>query len=104
MRGELIAKITEPIGWNARDLFNDNHLEPYNTWRKLRFLQFTIGIRDVIMERLNQAIARAGERIGFQAAIELNGLATHFDVEKVKDDLNTGRRSIREIERFAMQL
>lgn len=103
-RGELIAKVTEPIGWNARSLFTNNYLEPYDTWRRLRFLEFTIGLRDLIMDRLNAAIAQAGERIGFQAAIELDGLATLTDVEKAKDDLRSGERSIGNLERFAAQL
>ena len=103
-RGELIAEITEPIGWNARGLFRDNHLEPYDTWRKLRFLEFTIRLRDLIMDRLNVAIAQAGEKIGFHAALELVGLTTLPDVERAKDDLRSGKRSIRDLERFAMQL
>lgn len=103
-RGELIAKATEPIGWNARDLFKDNHLEPYDTWRRLRFLEFTIGLRDLIIGRLNMAIAQAGERMGFHAAVELEGLATLADVEKAKDDLRSGARSIGDLERFAAQL
>lgn len=56
------------------------------------------------MSRLNIAIAQAGERIGFQAAIELDGLATLVDVEKAKDDLRGGERSIGNLERFAAQL
>lgn len=104
MRGELIAKVTEPIGWNARDLFKDSHLEAFSTWRRLRFLEFTIGLRDLIMSRLNMAIAQAGERIGFLATIEFDGLATLADVEKAKDDLRSGERGIGDLERFAAQL
>jgi hypothetical protein len=103
-RGELIAKITEPIGWDARDLFKKDHLEPYDAWRKLRFLEFTIKMRDRIMERLNAAIAQAGGQLGFQAAIELEGLPTLPDVEKAKNDLESGQRSIGDITRFALQL
>ena len=103
-RGELIAKITEPIGWNARDLFKDNRLEPYDAWRKLRFLEFTIKIRGLIVERLNAAIAQVGNRLGFRAAIELEGLPTLLDVEQAKNDLETGQRSIRELTIFAMQV
>ena len=103
-RGELIAKATEPIGWNARDLFKNNHLEPYDTWRRLRFMEFTIGLRDLIMDRLNAAVAQAGERIGFQAAIELDGLVTLADIEQAKNDLRSGKRSIGDLERFAAQL
>jgi len=103
-RGELFAKVTKPIGWDGRDLFKDNHLESYGTWRRIRFLEFTIGLRDLILGRLNSAITQAGKRIGFQAAIELDGLLTLADVEKAKDDLRTGKRSNGDLERFAAQL
>lgn len=39
-------------------------------------------MRDLIMERLNTAIAQAGSQLGFQAAIELEGLPTLSDVER----------------------
>src|SRR6266516_4742199 len=70
-RGELFAKVTEPIGWNVRELFQDNHLAPYDVWRKLRFLEFKIRLRDLIMNRLNTTLSEVGSQLDFQAAIEL---------------------------------
>ena len=39
-RAELFAKVTEPVGWNVRGLFQDNLLAPYEVWRQLRFFEF----------------------------------------------------------------
>lgn len=100
--GELVAEATEPIGWNARGLFQDDRLAPYEVWRQLRFTGFKIRLRDLIMERLNAALAQAGRQLDFQAAIELSGLPTLQDVEDAKSDLRTGRRSLSDLATFAM--
>jgi len=101
-RTELFAKITEPIGWNARGLFQDDHLEPYEVWRQLRFLEFKIRLRDSIMEQLNATLAAVGDKLGFRAAIELTGLPTLQDVDNAKSDLRSGRRSLNDLASFAV--
>lgn len=101
--GDLIAEITEPIGWNARALFQDNRLAPYEVWRQLRFTEFKIRLRERIITQLNAALATAGTRLGFQAAIEFNGLLTLQDVENAKTDLRNGRRTLDELTIFALQ-
>jgi hypothetical protein len=100
-RTELFAKITEPIGWNARGLFQDDHLEPYEVWRQLRFLEFKIRLRDSIMEQLNATLATVGDKLGFRAAVELTGLPTLQDVDNAKSDLRSGRRSLNDLASFA---
>jgi hypothetical protein len=100
--GELFALVTEPIGWNVRRLFTDNHLEPYDVWRELRFLEFKIRLRDLIIDHLNQALRQVGSRLGFEATIELCGLPTLAEVEAVKEDLRTGRRGLAELATFAV--
>ena len=101
-QGELFATVTEPIGWNVRRLFKDNHLEPYDVWRNLRFLEFKIRLRDLIIDRLNQALRQVGGRLGFEAAIELNGLRTLAEVEEAKDDLRTGRCGLTDLAKFVV--
>jgi hypothetical protein len=100
--GDLVAEVTEPIGWNARSLFQDDRLAPYEVWRQLRFAEFKIRLRDLIINRLNAALAQAGNELGFQATIELNGLPTLQDVDEAKTDLRTGRRSLDDLVTFAM--
>lgn len=101
-QGELFATVTEPIGWNVRRLFKDNHLEPYDVWRDLRFLEFKIRLRDLIIDRLNQALREVGGRLGFEAAVELNGLRTLAEVEEAKDGLRTGRCGLTDLARFVV--
>jgi hypothetical protein len=93
-RGELFAEVTRPVGWNVRELFPENQLEPYVTWRRIRFLEFQVRIRDRTLDRLNEAITHAGARIGFEATLQFEGLPTLQDVEQAKDDLRTGRRGL----------
>jgi hypothetical protein len=96
-KGELFAEVTQPIGWNVRDLFKDNRLEPYSVWRQIRFLEFKVRVRDAILERLNQAIRRVGRKMDFAATIELTGLPTPGDVRTLKEDFRSGRRSLRDL-------
>jgi hypothetical protein len=100
--GDLFAKVTEPIGWNARSLFQDDRLAPFEVWRQLRFAEFKIRVRNLIMDRLNAALAQAGGKLGFQATIELIGLPTQKDIDTAKDDLQTGRRSLNDLATLAM--
>lgn len=101
-KGELFAKVTQPIGWNIRDLFPDDQLEPLQTWRMIRFLEFKIRLRDSILDRLNQAVALAGEGLGFEATIEVQGLPTLDNVEIAKTDLRTGRRGLGDLASWAI--
>jgi hypothetical protein len=102
LRGELFAKVTEPIGWNVRGLFKDNHLEPYGVWRQLRFLEFKLGLRDLIISRLNATLSEIGNRMGFQATIELRGQRTLEEVQQAKDDFRSGRRGLGDLATFAV--
>lgn len=70
-------------------------------WRQLRFLEFKIRLRDLIMDRLNATLSEVGSKMGFQAAIELSGLPTLQDVTDAKSDLRSGRRSLNEDATFA---
>jgi hypothetical protein len=101
-RSELFAKATQPVGWNVRGLFKDGHLEPYDVWRRLRFLEFKVRLRNSIVDRLNTTTAEVGERLGFEASIELTGLPTLQDVESAKEDLRLGRRGLGDLTLFAI--
>lgn len=101
-RSELFAEVTQPVGWNVRGLFKEGHLEPYDVWRQIRFLEFKVRVRDSIMDRLNAALAEIGQRIGFEVSIELSGLPTLRDVESAKEDLKLGRRGLSDLAVFAI--
>ena len=101
-RSELFAEATRSVGWNVRGLFKESHLEPYEVWRQIRFLEFKIRVRDSIIDRLNAALAEIGQRIGFEVSIELSGLPTLQDVESAKEDLKLGRRGLSDLAVFAI--
>ena len=101
-RSELFAEVTQPVGWNVRGLFKEGHLEPYDVWRQIRFLEFKVRVRNSIMDRLNAALAQAGLRIGFEASIELGGLPTLQEVANAKEDLRLGRRGLSDLAVFAI--
>jgi hypothetical protein len=101
-RSELFAKITQPVGWNVRGRFKDGHLEPYDVWRQLRFLEFKVRLRNSIMDRLNATIREVGSRLGFEASLELAGLPTLEDVEAAKEDFWLGRRGFSDLAVFAI--
>jgi hypothetical protein len=100
--GELVAKATEPIGWDARGLYGDAWLEPYRVWRRLRFLEFRVEIRDTVLRQLNATLVGIGAVLGFQAQIELSGLPTLADVSQAKSDLETGDKLLSDFVEFAM--
>jgi hypothetical protein len=93
-KGRLFAEVTQPIGWNVRDLFKDDQLEPFSVWRQIRFLEFKVMVRDSIIEQLNTAIAQVGKRMGFSASIEVTGVPTLSDVQQAKDDFYNGVRGL----------
>jgi hypothetical protein len=100
--GELIATSTSPVGWNVRDLYKDDRLEPYLVWRWLRFLEFQAVVRESLLVQTNRILEHVGARVGFQGSIEIAGLPSPSDVQRARQDLETGRRSLDELARFAV--
>lgn len=47
----IIAVVTADVGWSARGMFSDDELDPAMIWRRLRFLDFCIALRDAAGER-----------------------------------------------------
>jgi hypothetical protein len=93
-KGRLFAEVTQPIGWNVRDSFKDDQLEPFSVWRQIRFLEFKVIVRDSIIEQLNTAIGQVGKRMGFSASITVTGVPTLSDVQQAKDDFRNGVRGL----------
>lgn len=89
---DLFARVTEPVGWNARDLFTEGRLEPFGVWRQIRFLEFKVKLRNKICEDLNATISLVGEKMGFEAKLELDGLPTLETIESLKSDFRSGRQ------------
>jgi hypothetical protein len=103
-KAELFARVTAPVGWNTRELFKENQLEPFGVWRQLRFLEFKVRVRDSILYRLNEALKRVGQTMGFQAGLQFEGLPTLEEVEEAKNDFWTGHRAFRDLVSLAIGL
>ena len=91
---DLFAQVTEPIGWNTRELFKDDLLEPFGVWRQIRFLDFKIRLRDCILVDLNSVLHRIGTTLGFGASLEFEGLPTRATVNDLMEDFRQGRRGM----------
>jgi hypothetical protein len=91
---DLFARVTESVGWNVRDLFNEGQLEPFGVWRQIRFLEFKVKLRDKICQDLNLAISQVGKKMEFETKLEFDGLPTLATVESLKNDFRSGRQGL----------
>jgi hypothetical protein len=88
-----VAEATKVIGWSARDVADDRFMtEYYHLHRFLRFETFKLKLRNSIIETLNQAISRAGNKLGFKANIIVEGLPTLEDIRQAEESLATGSK------------
>lgn len=99
--GELLLEATRSVGWTMRDLYKDDVLDPYAVWRRLQFKRFRIELRDCILSTLNDTLVTVGERLGFEAQLSIEGVATASSVDEAEADLTAGARSIQELLTFA---
>ncbi len=96
-RKVALASATKLYGWNARLAFQEEALEYYLIHRSLLFEHFKIGLRESILETLNQGIKRAGGQLGFDTKIIVIGLPTLNDVKIADDHLQKGDLRFAEI-------
>lgn len=89
---ETVGRATRNVGWNARMLFNKRQLEPYQLHRQLRFIRFKFELRDRITAGINEALHKAGRRMGFEARLELRGVPRVEDVDNALRELDEGPR------------
>lgn len=88
-----VAEATKLIGWNARQAPNDEFkTEYYDLHRFLLFERFKLEMRDSILSTLNEAIARAGKKLGFKCRIIVEGLPTLTDVQDAEKALTEGSK------------
>lgn len=93
----VAARCTREIGWNGRGLFQREAVDYYTTMRELRFEKFKMNLRQAILAMLNEALKRAGSRMGFDERLVLDGLPSHEDVARSQRQLETGEVGFDEI-------
>lgn len=92
-----LAEVTKNIGWNARQLFQNEALEFYLIHRFLSFEDFKIELRDNILKQLNEGFKRAGKTVGFEGQITMIGLPSTDNIKTARSRLKAGTATFNEI-------
>jgi hypothetical protein len=85
-----ISRATRNLGWNSA-MFSKYALEPYQVIRALRWYEFRLELREMVIDGLNRALQTAGSAIGFDVQLEVRGLPTREDFLEARIRLNDGR-------------
>lgn len=93
-----VADATKLIGWDARQVADDVFIsEYYYLHRFLLFERFKLEVRESILSKLNEAIARAGKKLGFTGQIVVEGLPTLAVIQDAQRGLEQGGRKFNDI-------
>lgn len=74
-----LARITKNIGWPIRTMINQRCTEFYLMHRMLMFERSKAILREYVIAQINHALARIGEKLGFEARVCVDGLHTVSD-------------------------
>ena len=77
----FLAKITRHLGWTARGTFSERSLEFYQIYRYLKFEKTKAILREYILRKLNESLKIIGNKIGFKAKLQLEGIPSHRDYD-----------------------
>lgn len=94
---DVVLRETREVGWGGRGLLTEGMLDPFKAWREIQFARFNAKLRDLAVRGLQDAIDRAGAVIGFDAVLQLTGVVTDADLDRLEHDLSTGDRPMSEI-------
>jgi hypothetical protein len=92
-----LVEAVKPIGWNARGSYNDCVTSYYWIRLMLTFERFKIELRHTMLAKLNDALKRIGQKLGFEAQIEINGLPMRVDVTNALGKLDLGEAPFTEV-------
>jgi hypothetical protein len=94
---QALAEAVKLIGWDARGLFREETLEYYDLHRALIFERFKVELRTILLEKINEALTLAGQKMGFSGQLQMTGLPTLNEVEAAQAHLTGGDRPFQEI-------
>lgn len=94
---QALAEAAKLIGWDARNLFREETLQYYDLYRALVFERFKIELRTTLLEKVNEALTLAGQKIGFSEELRISGLPTFKMVEEAQTHLSVGDQPFQEI-------
>lgn len=91
---DIVLRATRATGWDGRGLLTEGLLDPAKVWRALQFARLVVKLREVALDGLQEAINRAGEKMGFTAELVLSRVLTLDDLARMENDLQAGTRPI----------
>jgi len=77
----FLAKITRHLGWTARGTFTERSLEFYQIYRYLKFEKSKAILREYVLNRLNESLEIVGNKMGFKARLQIEGIPSHRDYD-----------------------
>ncbi len=92
-----LVEAVRPIGWNARGTYNDCVTSYYWIRLMLTFEKFKIELRHAMLAAINDALKRIGQKLGFEAQIEISGLPMRVDVTDALRKLELGEVPFTEV-------
>lgn len=86
----FLGKVTQNSGWTARGSFSDYTLEFYQIYRNLKFDKTKAILREYVLDKLNKSLERIGNKMGFEARLELEGIPSYKDYDNYIKQLIDG--------------
>ena len=86
-----VAAIMRSTGWDGRWAFQDAVTGYYTMRRFLRFEEFKIELREMVVDTINRILTVAGARLGFTSVVRLHHLPTRQQIATSRKDLAEGR-------------
>lgn len=97
LQKQALAEAGKLIGWDARSLFRDETLEFYDLYRALAFERFKIELRTNLLQKVNEVLTQAGQKVGFSGQLQISGLPTLKEIEEAQAHLSAGDQPFQEI-------
>ena len=96
----LTFKVSDPIGWTAREGLRGTGRrlnDYYYTLRELRFLHFIASLRQSAEQALREVLTIAGDLCGFKASVTANGVYSPEDVCRLIAKFESGKLTFSEL-------
>lgn len=86
----FLAKLTQHLGWMARQSFSERSLEFYQIYRLLKFEKTKAILREYILHKLNESLGIIGKEMKFSAQIRLEDIPSPKDYDNYMRQLIDG--------------
>ncbi|WP_430867437.1 hypothetical protein [Demequina aurantiaca] len=97
MTSDIVLRATRETGWTGRSIYTEHCLDPQKAWRAIQFERLVATLREAALLGLNEAISRAGVKLGFTALLALSGVRKAQELDQMERDLDSGTRSMADL-------